>query len=84
MQASNLLQIAGILMSAVHAVDATPQPDAKAITPSNKALNTLGTIPIDVYTLSSYLKDYKANSVIICGFYMAFISSFRSKVISGS
>lgn len=48
----------GIHMPAVHAVDDTPQPDAKAVTPSNKALNTLGKTPIDVYTLSSYLKDH--------------------------
>lgn len=76
MQASNLLQIAGILVSAVHAVDATPQPDAKAITPSNKALNNLGTIPIDAYTLSSYLKAYKANSFIICGLLHGFHLQF--------
>lgn len=70
MQASivNLLQIAGIHMSAVYVLEATPQPDAEAITPSNKVLNTLGTTPIDVYTLSSYLKDYKAKSFIINGF----------------
>lgn len=74
MQASNvnLLQIASIHKSAVHAVDATPQPDAKAITPSNKALNTLGTTPIDVYTLSSYLEDYNAKSFIINGFLHGF------------
>lgn len=46
-------------------VDATPQPDAEAITPSNKALNTLGTNPTDVNTLFSYLKGYRAKSFII-------------------
>lgn len=78
MQASivNLLQIAGIHMSAIHAVDATPQPDAEAITPSNKALNTLGTTPINVYILFSHLKDYiKQNLSLLMEFYMAFISS---------
>lgn len=59
-------------MSAVHAADTTPQPDAEAITPSNKALNTLGTTPIDVFTLSSYLKVYKAKSLIIIGFLHGF------------
>lgn len=69
MQASivNLLQIAGIHMSAIHAVDATPQPDAEAITPKNKALNTLGTTTINVYILFSHLKDYKTKSFIING-----------------
>lgn len=47
----------GVHMSAVYAVDATPQPDAEATTPNNKALNTLGTTPIEVFGLSSYLKD---------------------------
>lgn len=67
MQAShvNFKQIAGTTTLANLAVEHTLRSDAEISTPCNKALDTLGKTPINVYILSAYLEHYKPKSFII-------------------